>query len=122
MTRFAPGRRLSSLTETDWGHLAALLTKREFQLSYECAAMQMGPEKLLAVVLCLEADGLARATWLLYHCENHPMLSSAFRDGIPDLPIECHECDQWIADVRELSFDLICSLNGPPFEIVRDRL
>ena len=120
MKQFRPGGRLASLTASDWAALTRLLQQRRFDVAFASVAESVSPEVLVAVVLCIEADSVGRARWVIFHgCEDHPIDERPFRTGLPSVPFQCPECDEQVESQDELSVDVACIL-PEPLEIVRD--
>lgn len=111
MRTFDPHGRLQGFSADDWEKAARALTEARLTLANASVAQSWAPERLLALLICLEEDELCKLYWHVYHCEEHAVLTLNFRDGIPRAPFSCSECEVEVSSTRELSFDLECVLS-----------
>jgi hypothetical protein len=109
MKTFEPRGRLRSFTEDDWRAVGSIVQQSRFSLAHASVQHALPAERLLAFMLCLEADHLGELFHRLYHvCEAHPIRTLPFRKGLPDLPFRCPECEQTIETRDELTIDVEC--------------
>jgi hypothetical protein len=95
MAAFVRRDRLKDLTTADWRAIERVTTEpgtSEISLAFHSVKASIAPEKLLAFLLCLEADGHGTLWTALYHdCVGHPIMILPFRTY--SFPLRCPECE-----------------------------
>jgi hypothetical protein len=114
MVSFNPEGRLVGLTDNDWEKISYLLESKRFSISFSSRSMGILPEKLIAVMFCLYQDDLCKLYINIYHtCEDHPVMTRDYQNGMPRFPFHCEECEEHINDSSTLSYDLECIIPKP---------
>ena len=114
MKRFTRGTRLIALAERDWRRAVRALEEFDptepFSLAYQSAVIGLGIPELLAILGALYEDDICELFLLVYHCEEHPIMTRAWSAGMPCAPFACPECERPNIPARELSFDVRAQL------------
>jgi len=114
MALFDPRARLRAFTTQDWVAVQRVVQRGRFTLGQASAEHSLAAERLLAFLLCLEADELCQLYHRVYHvCEAHPIRTVPFRAGLPSVPFTCPECERVVERPDELSFDVECRIAAP---------